>query len=171
MYDIYIIYIWYIHGILHVYAVLIDMSGIYLVKTSWVCSVPFFLMICLGYTMNILGIFILYPRYIIIKKGMEQTHEVLTRYIPDISLRTAYTCNTPCIYHVYTMNIHAMSDIPVLFNVYSMYILYILYLVNTMYIPCIYIVYTMYILSTYNVYYQYILGIYTEYIVNIHSIY
>ena len=127
--------------------------------------------IFLGYTMNILGIFILYPRYIIIKKGMEQTHEVLTRYIPDISLRTAYTCNTPCIYHVYTMNIHAMSDIPVLFNVYSMYILYILYLVNTMYIPCIYIVYTMYILSTYNIYNQYILGIFTEYIVNIHSIY
>ena len=62
------------------------------------------------------------------------------------------------------------SDIPVIFNEYSMYILYILYSVNTMYIPCIYIVYTMYILSTYNVYYQYILGIYTEYVVNIHSI-
>ncbi len=37
----------YIHGILHVYAVLTDMSGIYLVKTSWVCSVPFFIMIYL----------------------------------------------------------------------------------------------------------------------------
>ncbi len=63
------------------------------------------------------------------------------------------------------------SDIPVIFNVYSMQILHILYSVNTMYIPCIYMVYTMYILSTYNVYNQYILGIYTEYIVDIHCIY
>ena len=55
--------------------------------------------------MNILEIFIVYPRYIIIKKGTEQTHEVLTRYIPDISIRTAYTCNIPCIYHVYTIYI------------------------------------------------------------------
>ncbi len=62
------------------------------------------------------------------------------------------------------------SDIPVIFNVYSMYILYILYSVKTMYIPCIYHVYTMYILSTYSVYYPYILGIYTEYVMNIHSI-
>ncbi len=58
------VYAWYIHGILHVYAVLIDISGIYLVKTSWVSN-----------------IFIVYQRYIIIKKGTEQTHEVLTRYI------------------------------------------------------------------------------------------
>ena len=55
--------------------------------------------------MNILEIFIVYPRYIIIKKGTEQTHEVLTRYIPDISIRTAYTCNIPCIYHVYTSDV------------------------------------------------------------------
>ena len=47
------VYTWYIHGILHVYAVLKDMSGVYLVKTSWVCSVPFFIMIYLCYTMNI----------------------------------------------------------------------------------------------------------------------
>ncbi len=47
------VYTWYIPGILHVYAVLIDMSGIYLVKNSWVCSVPFFIMIYRGYTMNI----------------------------------------------------------------------------------------------------------------------
>jgi len=52
-------------------------------------------------------IFIVYQRYIIIKKGTEQTHEVLTRYIPDISIRTAYTCNIPCIYHVYTIDIPA----------------------------------------------------------------
>ena len=105
-------------------------------------------------------IYLAYHKDIIIKKGTEQTHEVLTRYIPDISIRTAYTCNISCIYH----------DIPVIFNVYSMHILHILYSVYTMYIPCIYIVYTMYILSTYNVYYQYILGIYTEYVMNIHSI-
>ncbi len=46
-----------------------------------------------------------YQRYIIIKKGMEQTHEVSTRYIPDISLRTASNRNIPYIYHVYTMHI------------------------------------------------------------------
>ena len=51
------VYTWYIHGIFHVYAILIDMSGIYLVKNSWVCSVPFFIMIYRGYTMNILEIF------------------------------------------------------------------------------------------------------------------
>jgi hypothetical protein len=56
------------------------------------------------------------------------------------------------------------SDIPVIFNVYSMYILYIL---NTMYIPCIYIVYTMYKLSTYNVCYQYIHSISTVYYAHI----
>ncbi len=39
------VYTWYMHDILHVYAVLNDMSCIYLVKTSWVCSVPFFIMI------------------------------------------------------------------------------------------------------------------------------
>jgi len=68
------------------------------------------------YTMNILEIFIVYPRYIIIKKGTEQTHEVLTRYIPDISIRTAYTCNIPCIYHVYTIYIlciyHSYANAP-----------------------------------------------------------
>ncbi len=51
------VYTWYIYGILHVYAVLIDMSGIYLVKNSWVSSIPFFIMIYLGYTMNISKIF------------------------------------------------------------------------------------------------------------------
>ena len=57
--------------------------------------------------MNILEIFIVYPRYIIIRKGTEQTHEVLTRYIPDISVRTAYTCKIPCINHVCTIDIPA----------------------------------------------------------------
>ncbi len=122
-------------------------------------------------------IYILYHRYIIIKKGTKQTHEVLTRYIPDIS-DTAVSYRSGLhihvIHHVYTMYIPLIylhcSDIPVIFNVYSMYILYILYSVNTMYIPCIYMIYTVYILSTYNVYYQHILDIYIEYVVNIHSL-
>ena len=42
--------------------------------------------------MYIFWIHIVYQRYIIIKKGTEQTHEVFTRYIPDISesVRTAF---------------------------------------------------------------------------------
>ena len=81
------------------------------------------------YTMNILEIFIVYPRYIIIKKGTEQTHEVLTRYIPDISIRTAYTCNIPCIYHVYTIYIlciyHSYTNAPSLISIYHVYTMYI----------------------------------------------
>ena len=82
------------------------------------------------YTMNILEIFIVYPRYIIIKKGTEQTHEVLTRYIPDISIRTAYTCNIPCIYHVYTMYMlyihHSYTNSPTLISIYHVYTIYII---------------------------------------------
>ncbi len=122
------VYTWYIHGILHVYAVLIDMSGIYLVKNSWVCSILFFIMIYRGYTMNILN----------------------TMYIPLIYLPG--------------------SNIPVIFNVYSMYILYILYLVNTMYIPCIYHVYTLHIQRILLVYTKYIHGICSEYTSYIYSI-
>ncbi len=98
-------------------------------------------------------IFIVYQRYIIIKKGTEQTHEVLTRHIPDISIRTAYTCKIPCIYHVYTI------DIPAWFW-------------YTCYIQCIFHVYTLYIiLGKYHVYTMYIHCIIdTEYVVNIHSI-
>ncbi len=57
---------------------------------------------------EIFWIYIVHHRYIIIKKGTEQTHEVLTRYIPDISVRSAYTFHIPCIYHVYTIDIPAL---------------------------------------------------------------
>ncbi len=146
IYNIYMVYTWYIHGILHVYAVLTDMSGIYLVNTSWVCSLPFFIMIYLWYTMYIFEIYIVYQRYIIIKKGTEQTDEVLTRYIPDISVRTAYTCNIPCIYHVYTFHIPALfwytCYIQCIFHVYTLYIILGKYHVYTMYIHGIHHVYT-----------------------------
>jgi hypothetical protein len=70
--------------------------------------------------------YISYQRYIIIKKDTEQT-QVFTRYIPDISFRTAYTCNIHVIYHVYTMYIPCIylsrSDIPVTYQEYSLYIL------------------------------------------------
>ncbi len=99
------VYTWYIHGILHVYAVLTNTSGIYLVKTSWVCSVPF---IYLTYRSG---------RHIHVK------YHVYTMYIPLIYLHGSdipvifnvysmyilyilYSVNTmyiPCIYHVYTM--------------------------------------------------------------------
>ncbi len=147
IYNIYIIYTWYIHGVWIVYAVLTDMSGIYLVNTSWVC---------------ILWIYIVYHRYVIIKKGTEQNHEVCTRYIPDISVRTAYKFYIPCIYHVYTMYIPALFWYTC-YNEYSLYILHGLSLVYTMCIPCIYMVYPqrynvyqVYIKSRYNVYQVYI---------------
>ena len=123
------VYTWYIHGILHVYAILIDMSGILPCQELMGLFRTFFIMIYLGYTMNIPKIFIVYPRHIIIKKGTEQTHEVLTRYIPDISIRTAYTCNIPCIYHVYTIYIYyvyiihmQMLHLIIIYHVYTMYI-------------------------------------------------
>ncbi len=138
IYYIYIVYTWYIHGIWNVHAVLTDMSGIYLVNTSWVCSIPFFKMIYLWYTMCIQRIYIVYHRYSIINKGTEQTHEVFTRYIPDISVRTAYTFHIPCIYHVFTMYI------PTLFW-YTCYIQWIFLVYTSCIILSIYHVYTMYI--------------------------
>ncbi len=61
---------------------------------------------------------------------MEQTHQVQTRYIQGISLRSTYSKNIHCIHHEYTMNIHGIySDIYIV-EEYSMYI------------PCIYMVYT-----------------------------
>ncbi len=53
IYILFILYILYIHGIYQLYAVLINMSGIYLVNALWVCSVPFLIMIYLWYTMHI----------------------------------------------------------------------------------------------------------------------
>ena len=86
-------------------------------------------------------IYIVYHRYIIIKKGKEQTHEVWTRHISNILVRTAYYWNMPCIYHVYTMHI------PVRFW-------------YTRFIPRILVVYTIYI---YNVYLRDIHCIYNVY--------
>ncbi len=72
---IHMVYTWYTHGTWNVYADLTDMSGIYLVNTSWVCSVPFFIMIYLWCTMYIQRIYIV--------------HHISCMYIHDI-------------YHVYT---------------------------------------------------------------------
>jgi hypothetical protein len=150
IYNISMVYTWYIHGILHVYAVLADMSGIYLVNASWVCSVPFFIMIYLWYTMNIFWIYIVHQRHI---KKVRNKPMRYWQGIPDISVRTAYTCIIPCVYTMYIPLIYLhFFDIPVIFNVYSMYIHYILYSVNTMYIPYIYLVYFMYM---HNIYYVY----------------
>jgi hypothetical protein len=44
---IYMVYTWFIPGISNPYGHVIHMAGIYLVKTSWVCSVPFFILIYL----------------------------------------------------------------------------------------------------------------------------
>ncbi len=73
------------------------------------------------------------------KKGAEQNHEVFTRYIPDILVRITG------LYHLYTLYIpftnRSGSDIPVIYQEYSLYILHGLSLVYTLYIPSIYIVY------------------------------
>jgi hypothetical protein len=144
------------------------MAGIYLVKTSWVCSVPFLKLKHIPYHRFILRIFMVYHRYIIIKKGTEQTHEVFTRYIPAIWMTCPYAFDMPCIYHVYTMYIQFKiwytSYIPGIFFVYTTwYILsiycaytihmYSIFCVYTMYIPCIYMVYIWYIHGIYMVYY------------------
>jgi len=147
MHGIYMVYTWYIHGIFHPYGVLIHMYGIYHVKHLWVCSVPFFILIYLWYTMYILWIYLIYHTYINIKKGTEQTHKCFTWYIPYIWMRTPYGWNIPCIYHVYTMYIPCICcgyrftscislQPPCTFIIHQ-------------YIPCIYHVYTMYILDIY----------------------
>ncbi len=62
-------------------------------------------------------------------QGTEQTHEVFTRYIQDISFRTAYTFHIPCIYHVYTMYIlyiyHVYTNSPSHTSLYHVYIMVI----------------------------------------------
>ena len=82
--------------IFHVYAVLTDNSGIYLVNTSWVCSVPFFIMIYLGYTMNISKIiYHVYTMYI------PYTYYVYIIHIQMLHLSLVYTMYIPCIYILY----------------------------------------------------------------------
>ena len=100
--GIYIAYTWYIRGISNPYGVLIHMVGIYLVKTSWVCSVPFLKLKYISYNMFIDRIYMVYHRYIIIKEGTEQTQKCFTWYIPAIWMRKPYGWNISCIYHVYS---------------------------------------------------------------------
>ncbi len=118
--------------------------------------------------------YIVYQRYIMIKKGTEQTHEVFTRYILDILMRTAYNWNIPCIYHVYTINILVRlwytSYIPRLFIVYTTWFILSKYFVYAKYIYCISSVYTMYILGKYIVYFWVSKCIYLVYTLFIHGI-
>ena len=81
------------------------MAGIYLVKYKWVCSVPFLKLKYITYDRFIHRIYMVYTRYINIKKGTEQTHFYFTRYIPAIWIRTPYGFDIPDIYHVYTLYI------------------------------------------------------------------
>ena len=53
---IYMVYTWYIPCISKAYGNLIHMCGIYQLKYKWVCSLPFFILIYLWYTINILWI-------------------------------------------------------------------------------------------------------------------
>jgi hypothetical protein len=47
-------------------------------------------------------IYIVYQRFIIIRKDTEQTHEVFTRYIGEDGIYMEYTMYIPYIYHAYT---------------------------------------------------------------------
>ena len=62
-------------------------------------------LVALVITINIIWINMIYHRYIIIKKGTEQTHFYFTRYIPAIWMRSPYAFDIPYIYLVYTMHI------------------------------------------------------------------
>ncbi len=124
---IYQVYSRYIPGIFQSYAVLTNMPGIYLLHNKWVCSVPFFIIISLWYTM-----------YIIIKKGTEQTHLLWSGYIPGILVRTAYDLNIPGIYTWFIPCIsRKVSHIPVIYQEYSWNMLYGISFAYT----CIYRVY------------------------------
>ena len=97
-------------------------------------------------------IYIVYQRYIIKKKVRNKP----MRYLLGIYRTYRSGRHIHFIYHVYTMyitciNLHG-SDIPVIYNEYSLYILHGLSLVYTMYIPCIYMAYPQYICGRCNVY-------------------
>ncbi len=101
---------WYMHGIYKIYTWYI--KGIWCsqwpVYTLWNKNgfVPYLFYNDIPVIYHeYLWINMIYHRYIIIKKGMEQTHFYFTRYIPAIWMRTPYAFDIPyipCIYHAYT---------------------------------------------------------------------
>jgi hypothetical protein len=109
---IYMVYTWYIPCISKAYGNVIHMCGIYQLKYKWVCSVPFFILIYLWYTMNIQWINMIYHRYINIKKVRNKPINILVG-----------------IYHTYGLHYH----MPLIYMVYTMYIPCIY-----MYIPSVY---------------------------------
>ncbi len=128
MHGIYMVYTWYIPVIRR--------------PLQYVRHIPSKNLMCLQ------RIYILYQRYIIGKKGTEQTHEVFTRYIPEILKRTAYNWNIPCIYHVYSIY-HAYTGQVLIYQLYTKNIHCIYHMVYPENIHCIYQVYLLYILSIY----------------------
>jgi hypothetical protein len=138
IYVIYKVYTKYIPGIFQSYAHRTNMPGIYLLQNKWVCSVPFFIIISLWYTLYILKICIVYRRDIIKKKGTEQTH------CSEVGIYQAYWWHGHMteIYQVYTWYIlciyRKVSDIPVIYQEYVWNIPYGISFVHTW----IYLVYT-----------------------------
>ncbi len=47
-------------------------------------------------------------RYVVIKKGTEETKKCFTMYIPTICMRTTYNWNIPCIYTMYIYHAYIM---------------------------------------------------------------
>ena len=67
---------------------------------------------------HVYWIFIVYHRYINLKKGMEQTHLYYSWYIPHICIRSTYGFDIHGIYHTYTMYNHEFWDIVGVFHAY-----------------------------------------------------
>ncbi len=104
-------------------------------------------MIYLWYSMNIKRIFMEYQRYIIIKKGKEQTQKCTD--ILTVCMTSRYDWNIPYIYHVYT--IHKPDRLWYHSYISGIYVVY-----TTMYIPCL----SFFIAMIYNTCSKYILNIY-----------
>ena len=93
--DIYQVYTVHIHGIFQAYAHVTNMPGIYPLHTSWVCSVPFFIIISLWYA----------------------------RYILEL-VTWAYAWDIPCIWTVHTWYISWIYQTYIwIYQVYTIFIL------------------------------------------------
>ena len=94
---------------------------VYVMNMSCICM-EYVMYIVFEYVMDMHGIHLLYPRihdytwifivyhrYINLKKGTEQTHLYYSWYIPHICIRSTYGFNIHGIYHTYTMYIQVYT--------------------------------------------------------------
>ncbi len=112
------IYTWYISVICHPH----NMPGIYLLHNSWVCSVPFFLIMSFWYT--------IYHAY----AGQFLVYQLYTKNVHGI-----YYMVYPSYILVYTKFIHSICLVYTLYILGIFIVYFWIYKVYFWYIQCIYI--------------------------------